>query len=122
MNECMQNGKGSTTLMMASILVQSGFKTGAFTSPHLIKEQDCIRIGKLENKQTERLDERLNEGLGMVNDTVYSTVRQKVELANIEIKATSFEVLTTCAFLAFSMEQVDIAVIEVKKENENLII
>ena len=38
------NGKGSTSAMLAKILEKSGYKTGLFTSPHLIKYNERIKI------------------------------------------------------------------------------
>lgn len=42
------NGKGSTAAMIASVLTASGYKTGLYTSPHLLKFNERIRIdGKI---------------------------------------------------------------------------
>src|ERR1700750_2611716 len=40
------NGKGSTASMLASILTESGLKTGLYTSPHLERVNERIRIGR----------------------------------------------------------------------------
>lgn len=47
------NGKGSTCSFLASILKQSGKKVGLFTSPHLIKINERIRIGDEEISDTD---------------------------------------------------------------------
>lgn len=41
------NGKGSTTAMLMSCLMEAGYKVGTFTSPHLLKHEDRIRINNV---------------------------------------------------------------------------
>jgi dihydrofolate synthase/folylpolyglutamate synthase len=89
------NGKGSTAAMLAAILGAYGKKTGLFTSPHLIKPNERIRIGKT-----------------LVPDEF---IIQKVEAwrGHIdELGMTFFEVLTALGFEYFKQEAVDYAVIE----------
>jgi dihydrofolate synthase / folylpolyglutamate synthase len=89
------NGKGSTAAMIASILAASGYKTGLYTSPHLIDFTERIRIN------------------GKPID--YSDVVKYVKNIKPEtkiIKATFFEVTTAIAFQYFCDKKVDIAVIE----------
>ena len=38
------NGKGSTSAMLASLLTRAGYKTGLFTSPHLVNFRERIRV------------------------------------------------------------------------------
>ena len=46
------NGKGSTAHMMASVLQEAGYKTGLYTSPHLLDFRERIKIdGSLERKR-----------------------------------------------------------------------
>ncbi len=40
------NGKGSTAAMLASILQAAGYRTGLFTSPHLVDFRERVRIGR----------------------------------------------------------------------------
>jgi dihydrofolate synthase len=92
------NGKGSVTLTIASVLVQSKLRTASFTSPHLLVERDCIRIdGKC------------------VEFSVYEDCRKIVlecgKMHNINVYP--FEILTATAFLIFSRLRVDIAIVEV---------
>src|SRR6476661_8430389 len=42
------NGKGSTSAMLASILTSAGLRTGLYTSPHLVRINERIRIGDAE--------------------------------------------------------------------------
>lgn len=89
------NGKGSTSHLIASVLQQSGYKVGLFTSPHLIDFRERIRInGKMISKQ------------------------EVVDFVNAYIKAdhkgspSFFELTTIMAFDYFRKEKVDFAVIE----------
>src|SRR5664280_1023401 len=88
------NGKGSTAAMLASILQTAGYKTGLYTSPHLvdIRERITINAGMIFRDDFAK----------MVND-VRKEIRQPV---------TYFEVLTAAAFLYFHRRKVDIAVLE----------
>jgi len=89
------NGKGSTAAMLASILTAYGFKTGLFTSPHLIKPNERIRIGDL-----------------LVPDEF---IIEKVESWKPhidELGITFFELLTALGMVYFKEQQVEFAVIE----------
>ena len=89
------NGKGSTSAMTASILRAAGFKTGLFTSPHLIKPNERIRIGDIFVP-----DE-------FIIDRVQAWRQQITELG-----LTFFEVLTALGMDYFRQESVDYAVFE----------
>ncbi|MDI6765324.1 MAG: folylpolyglutamate synthase/dihydrofolate synthase family protein [Bacteroidota bacterium] len=89
------NGKGSTASMIASILTASGYRTGLYTSPHLVNFTERIRIdGK-------KIPENILVGYTKI-------LHSKI----VEYKATFFEATTAIAFQYFSDQQVDIAVIE----------
>lgn len=91
------NGKGSTAAFIASILQQAGYKVGLYTSPHLIRFNERIRInGK------EIIDKEL------VKYT--KKIKEKVEQHNIP--TTFFEFTTALAYLYFAQNKVDFAVIE----------
>ena len=92
------NGKGSTSLMLASILHASGYKTGQFSSPYLSSPTECIRI---ENAP--------------ITKRRFSSAAQKVfaVLDGVEDTPTEFELLTAIAFVALRDAGVEIAVIEV---------
>jgi dihydrofolate synthase/folylpolyglutamate synthase len=92
------NGKGSVSAMLCEILKNSGYKTGLYTSPHLVKYNERIKISSKDIS-----DEDFNKLLNQVNETA--------KLHNIPL--TEFEVLTAVAFIYFAKEQVDIAIIEV---------
>ncbi|WP_041279395.1 bifunctional folylpolyglutamate synthase/dihydrofolate synthase [Desulfobacula toluolica] len=90
------NGKGSTATYIASILQKAGFKTGIYTSPHLVDFNERIAIN----------------GEHISNDQVVKAY-EAVNAADIgERKATFFEIATAMGFYHFSKENVDWAVIE----------
>ena len=89
------NGKGSTSHLIASVLQESGYKVGLFTSPHLVDFRERIRVnGKMISKQE-------------VVDFVNAYVR-----ANHQGNPSFFELTTMMAFDYFRKEKVDFAVIE----------
>ena len=96
------NGKGSTGAMLASVLRESGYKTGHFSTPDVFSYEEEFRInGTLIEKQ--RLAEVFTE--------VAEGCRKMV--INGLPHPTRFEVETAAAFLWFFEERCDIAVIEV---------
>jgi len=96
------NGKGSTSAMAASILRESRYRVGLFTSPHL--------SSWAENVNVDGDDISVNE-----MDDVLGTVRSKVnELDGLGVRhPTHFEVLVAACFLYFKERGVEYAVIEV---------
>jgi dihydrofolate synthase/folylpolyglutamate synthase len=89
------NGKGSTCAMIASILKEAGFKVGLYTSPHLFKYNERIKVNGQDIS-----DQDFNDGLQLVE-----------KLASQP--PTVFEALTALAFWYFAKQKVDYAVIEV---------
>ena len=90
------NGKGSTSHMLASVFQEAGYKTGLYTSPHLIDFRERIRING------EMIPE---ENVVQFIDT-YKAKFEAMELS-------FFEMTVGMAFDYFSKEKVDIAIIEV---------
>jgi dihydrofolate synthase / folylpolyglutamate synthase len=98
------NGKGSTAAMLASILHASGLKTGLYTSPHLVRINERIRvdgrqIGDDEFAFLQGEIDRVAEGL--------------VERGELPWHPSFFEMMTAIAFEHFAREKVEIAVLEV---------
>lgn len=90
------NGKGSSSHMLAAILQQAGYKTGLYTSPHLIDFRERIKInGKMIPK----------------NAIVDFVEKYKTEFEIIE--PSFFEWTVGLAFDYFAKEEVDVAIIEV---------
>jgi len=93
-------GKGSTSAVAYSILKEAGYRTGLYTSPHLVSFRERIMIdGELISEaDTSRLLEKI-KGL--------------TDSAGRDDKPTFFEVYTALSFLYFKERKVDIAVFEV---------
>ena len=90
------NGKGSSSHFLASILIESGYKIGLYTSPHLKDFRERFRIN----------GEMVEESF------VIAFVKDHLELIN-KINPSFFELSVALAFKLFSDKKVEIAVIEV---------
>jgi dihydrofolate synthase / folylpolyglutamate synthase len=89
------NGKGSTAAMIASMLTASDYRTGLYTSPHLIDFTERIRID--------------GKKIGF-DDVVRYTISLRPMIE--KLKATFFEATTAIAFQYFADQKVDIAIVE----------
>ena len=98
------NGKGSTAATLASILQVSGLRTGLYTSPHLIRINERIRINGEEISDDE---------FALLHDMVDRTAERLVGEGELPWHPSFFEMLTAIAFEYFSRKKVDIAVLEV---------
>ncbi|HEX7506866.1 MAG TPA: folylpolyglutamate synthase/dihydrofolate synthase family protein [Polyangia bacterium] len=87
------NGKGSCAALTDSILRQAGLRTGLFTSPHLSRFTERIRIDGVE------ID---GDRLALLDEAVVAT----------GVSLTFFEVSAVLAFLAFAEAKVDVAILE----------
>jgi dihydrofolate synthase/folylpolyglutamate synthase len=98
------NGKGSTAATLASILATSGQRTGLYTSPHLERPNERIRINgvEIDDGSFARIYFRLH-------DKAQELVRDKL----LPQMPSYFEILTALAFLHFAEAGVDMAVLEV---------
>lgn len=96
------NGKGSVAAMAERMLRCAGLKTGLYTSPHLLKFNERIRINGLEVTDQE---------LAALMEKVEAADRASV-VANDEREASFFEFSTAMAFQHFSENEVQVAVIE----------
>ncbi len=92
------NGKGSTSATVASILTESGYCTGLYTSPHLVDIRERWMING------EMIDQALLE---------HSVELLRRASERIGITPTYFEALTLIAFLAFREAHCEVAVLEV---------
>jgi len=96
-------GKGSTAIMMSTILEHAGLTTGLFTSPHLVDLKERIQINH-QNISEYEFTSNLNEFRPYIQ-----------HLREIEPSAspTFFEILTAIAMLYFKKKRVEMAVLEV---------
>lgn len=90
------NGKGSVSHTLAAVLQSAGYKTGLYTSPHLVDFRERIRIN----------------GTPISKDYVVSFVEHERSFFE-PLCPSFFELATAMAFKYFADEQVDVAVIEV---------
>ncbi|HYN14556.1 MAG TPA: folylpolyglutamate synthase/dihydrofolate synthase family protein [Terriglobales bacterium] len=98
------NGKGSTAATLASILRAAGHRTGLYTSPHLFRVNERIRINGEEISE---------ERFGDIHQRVEAVARRLVEAGELPWHPSFFEVLTAMAFDCFAGAGVEIAVLEV---------
>ncbi|HUJ93775.1 MAG TPA: folylpolyglutamate synthase/dihydrofolate synthase family protein [Terriglobales bacterium] len=98
------NGKGSTAATLASILQASGLRTGLYTSPHLVKINERIRINR---------DVISDDDFALLHDMVDRTAERLVSEGELPWHPSFFEMLTAIAFEYFARRAVEIAVIEV---------
>lgn len=91
------NGKGSTSYYLAGILQAHGFKTGLFTSPHLVSLRERIRVNDIPIGEAD-LDRLL--------------LQVKVAAEQVQVEPTFFEVLTLVSFLYYAEQGVDVVSME----------
>ena len=89
------NGKGSTSHALAAILQDAGYKTGLYTSPHLVDFRERIRIN----------------GIEVSKEWVVGFVK-KIKGVIEDVDPSFFEVTVVMAFAYFAEQNVDIAIIE----------
>lgn len=89
------NGKGSSSSMLTSVLMEAGYKVGCYTSPHLTDYRERVRINgaKVSEKVVCEFMDRIGDAIDIYHPSF-------------------FEVTTALAFYAFQRECVDVAVIE----------
>ncbi|MSQ49771.1 MAG: bifunctional tetrahydrofolate synthase/dihydrofolate synthase [Betaproteobacteria bacterium] len=90
------NGKGSTCAMLEAVLSSAGYRTGLYTSPHLLRYNERVRIAGRE-----------------VEDEVLAEAFAVVEAARGTVPLTYFEFGTLAAFFIFAKENIEAAILEV---------
>jgi dihydrofolate synthase/folylpolyglutamate synthase len=91
-------GKGSTSAMLAATLQHAGYRTGLFTSPHLVHVEERIQVDGMPIAHAE---------LASLLDDVRAAVNAR------GLEPTFFEIATAAGFLHFVRRHVDIAILEV---------
>ena len=90
------NGKGSCVAMLEAVLLDAGLRVGSYTSPHLVRYNERIRING-----------------HAVSDVTLCNAFQQIEYARNGIPLTYFEFGTLCALVIFQQQQVEAAILEV---------
>jgi dihydrofolate synthase/folylpolyglutamate synthase len=98
------NGKGSTAATLAAILQASGLRTGLYTSPHLLRMNERIRING---------NDIGDDRFALLHDMVERTAERLIEDGELPWHPSFFEMLTAMGFEHFATSKVDIAVLEV---------
>lgn len=93
-------GKGSTSVLLASALSQNGWKTGLYTSPHVLHYRERIQIDSSPLEDQKYID-------------CISSIKEKLDIRLPgRTEPTTFELLTLLAFQLFKEENCDFCVIE----------
>lgn len=90
------NGKGSTCAMLEAVLAAAGYRVGCYTSPHLLRYNERVRIGGAE-----------------ADDASLCRAFEAVDEARGETSLSYFEFGTLAAVWLFVQQQIDVAVLEV---------
>lgn len=98
------NGKGSTSAMLAATLGAAGYRVGLYTSPHLERVNERIRIDE---------EDIADDDFARFYFQVDDAARKLVDEGRLPAMPSFFETVTALAFVAFADAQVDIAVLEV---------
>lgn len=98
------NGKGSTAATLASILVSSGLQTALYTSPHLLRINERIRING---------EEIADDDFAGLHGEIDRFAEELVARGDLPWHPSFFEMMTAIAFAHFARARVDIAVLEV---------
>lgn len=98
------NGKGSTAALVESAARAAGWRTGLYTSPHLQRLSERIRIGGEEIAPAE---------LAAAATAVHAAAEGLVSGSDLPHAPAFFEVVTAMGFLAFARAGVELAVVEV---------
>ncbi|HWK31289.1 MAG TPA: folylpolyglutamate synthase/dihydrofolate synthase family protein [Terriglobales bacterium] len=98
------NGKGSTSATLAAILEAAGYRTGLYTSPHLVKINERIQIDGEPISDPEFTE---------IYSRVIATGEQLVLAGKLAQQPSFFEMMTAMAFEYFASARVDIVVLEV---------
>ena len=98
------NGKGSTCAMIESGLRAAGFRTGLFTSPHLVEPTERIRIDGIPVSVDE---------FTAAFQNVHETSERLIDNGEIDLHPSYFETVLAMALVLFREKKVDVAVLEV---------
>src|SRR5438874_872282 len=98
------NGKGSTAAFLECILRHAGFRTGLYTSPHLERMNERIRING---------EEISDESFAAIFTRLQALIEKLLAAHKLRAHPTYFECVTAMAFEYFARERVELGVFEV---------
>jgi dihydrofolate synthase/folylpolyglutamate synthase len=102
------NGKGSTAATLASIARAAGLRTGLYTSPHLVRVNERVRISG-----PQALEEIPDADFGRVFSIVDEAAERLLSQGELPHYPSYFELLTAIAFYWFADQRIELAVLEV---------
>jgi dihydrofolate synthase / folylpolyglutamate synthase len=105
------NGKGSVAAFCESILRVSGYRTGLYTSPHLIQIEERIRVNgvMIPAEDFARLTEEVRNSIAILTDGLHSSGSN----LRLDCHPTYFEIVTAVGLKYFAEQQIDVALLEV---------
>ena len=98
------NGKGSTAATLASMVQAAGYRTGLYTSPHLLRVNERIQINQEPISDAE---------FAVIYDRIERCAHELVERGELPWHPSFFEMLTAMAFEYFASAGVELVVLEV---------
>ncbi len=107
------NGKGSTASTLASITNAAGIKTGLYTSPHLLRVNERIKISPNRDAAAKGLLEIPDADFGRIYGLVDVATARLIARGGLPHYPSFFELLTAIAFVWFAEQRVELAVLEV---------
>ncbi len=103
------NGKGSTAATLASILNAAGYRTGLYTSPHLIRVNERVQLTDIDG----RLKPIADDDFARMYSVVCETAERLVRNGRLPHGPSFFEILTAVAFAWFAEREAEVMVLEV---------
>lgn len=94
------NGKGSVARFLAGITTTAGIRTGLYTSPHLVRLTERIKVDGREVDPAHFAE-------------CFTEVVETVRTLDLESHPTFFETVTATAFLLFARQKIEVAVLEI---------
>lgn len=95
------NGKGSTCAMLEQIYRQAGYRVGCYTSPHLLRYNERVRVNGAEVADADLC-------------RAFSAIEQaRIDSDHVAIQLTYFEVATLAAIWHFMQANIDVAILEI---------
>ncbi len=107
------NGKGSTAATLAAIANAAGLKTGLYTSPHLLRVNERVKVSGAAAGGSRALLEIPDAEFGRVFARVDAATARLIASSELPHYPSFFELLTAIAFCWFAEQDVELAVLEV---------
>lgn len=96
------NGKGSVCAMLETIYRQNGYRTGLFTSPHLVRLEERIQVNRKLIPEEEFI-----QYIEYIKD-----IAEHANYENEDLRPSFFEMLNAAGFLYFAKQKIDIGIVE----------